>query len=776
VCVTSYEMVTKEATAFRKFAWRYVIVDEAHRMKNEQSLLSQVLRSLSSHSRLLITGTPLQNNLHELWALLNFLLPDIFSSAEQWREWFDLDDKEVEEEVISKLHKVLRPFLLRRVKGEVEGDLPPKKEMLLSLGLSPMQREQYKSILKRDIDALYSSTGTQFAANKGRLLNIVMQLRKCCNHPYLFEGVEDKSLPPYGEHLVENSGKLTLLDKLLVRLKQGGHRVLIFSQMTRMLDILEDYCHCREFEYCRIDGHTGGEERQDAIDAFNAPNSSVFLFLLSTRAGGLGINLQTADTVVLYDSDWNPQADLQAQDRAHRIGQKKQVNVYRLMVADSIEEKMIERAELKLRMDAAVIQQGRLADKSKAMSKEDAIHAIRYGADKIFKASNMGVTDEDIEVILSRGKDLTSARSQLTDKNKKGLLDFSSSDFAYQNFEGTDYSKQTGAAASDLAFMTNVVEAMGKRERPAAVYSEREPRGFSAQQAAALMPKLPKMRRMPEMRDFQLYNAPRIQELFVKEHELEIARSKRIAQGGNSGEEALADGEVLSAAEEAERRALLDAGFATWGRTDFNRFIRAAERYGRRDVEKIAREVEGKTVDEVTAYRDALFDRGPVLLAEWERIEKKILEGEKKLAVREEMQEALRSKIAKYDNAWQQLTLKYGTSRGKVFNEEEDRFLLCMTNKLGYGQWDELKREIRRSLEFRFDWIFKSRTPQELARRVDLLIRLVMNEGKDGAQTARGGATGKRGADGGAGSAQPAPKAAKEKDGGAAAAAAGAAN
>jgi superfamily II DNA or RNA helicase len=534
VVVASYEMVSKEAAAFRRFSWRYIIVDEAHRMKNEQSVLSQVLRSLSSHSRLLVTGTPLQNNLHELWALLNFLLPDIFSSADQWREWFDLDDKEVEEEVISKLHKVLRPFLLRRVKAEVETDLPPKRELLLSLGLSEMQREQYKSILKRDIDALYNSTGQQLAANKGRLLNIVMQLRKCCNHPYLFEGVEDKSLPAYGEHLVQNSGKMVLLDKLLLRLRAEGHTCLIFSQMTRMLDILEDYCHTREFEYCRIDGNTGGEERQDQIDAFNAPGSDKFVFLLSTRAGGLGINLQTADTVVLYDSDWNPQADLQAQDRAHRIGQRRQVNVYRLMVADSIEEKMIERAELKLRMDAAVIQQGRLADKAKSMSKEDAIQAraaqrgpdqrrgdaltpthlrirrrrgpnprtartgkhparrerspvracvrsrlpslplrhrarcgdpirsriptrsrtvrsrpaarpaqaIRYGADKIFKASGSDVTDDDIEAILSRGKDLTTARSQLTDKDKKGLLDFSSAEFAYQQFDGVDYSKQ----------------------------------------------------------------------------------------------------------------------------------------------------------------------------------------------------------------------------------------------------------------------------------------------------------------------------------------------
>ena len=499
-----------------------------------------------------------QNNLHELWALLNFLLPDVFSSSEDFDSWFDLSDKKVEEEVIGQLHKVLRPFLLRRVKTDVEGSIPPKKELLvytqvraastalhtspplpptatviskraaankhihpqhhlppppqhhpssppphlpsplLSLSLSceqlsVMQREQYKNILKRDMDALYQvhtsrltsapppsflplyqSSSAALTANKSRLMNLVMQLRKCCNHPYLFEGVEDKSLDPFGDHLVTNAGKMMVLDKLLLRLKQQGSRCLIFSQvhghagsrrtcrqagqqqphiavaaaaqqyrtltwaaaaagrsatqqhstltsktnvlsppfpslfplslsslsqMTRILDLLEDYCVYRQrqgddFRYCRIDGSTNGNDRQDAIDAFNGPNmqvhgqittphttpptslspslplqpfpslspsplqnshpltltlshmqgSDVFIFLLSTRAGGLGINLQTADSVVIYDSDWNPQADLQAQDRAHRIGQKREVKVFRFVTADSIEEK-VRRAE-----------------------------------------------------------------------------------------------------------------------------------------------------------------------------------------------------------------------------------------------------------------------------------------------------------------------------------------------------------------------------------------------------------------------------------------------
>ena len=318
-------------------------IDEAHRIKNENSLLSRVVRSFSSEHRLLITGTPLQNNLHELWALLNFLVPQLFNSSEDFATWFELEDPTKRGEIVQRLHRLLRPFLLRRLKSDVEKALLPKIETKLFVGMSQMQKALYKKILERDIEVLNASS-----SSKVKLLNIVMQLRKVCNHPYLFAGQEPG--PPYieGEHLVENSSKMVLLDKLLTKLKAAGNRVLIFSQMTRILDILEDFCRYRNYEYNRIDGQTKQDERDDAMEEYNAPNSKKFVFLLSTRAGGLGINLQTADTVILFDSDWNPQMDLQAMDRAHRIGQKKQVTVFRFVVEHSIEQKMVERATKKL--------------------------------------------------------------------------------------------------------------------------------------------------------------------------------------------------------------------------------------------------------------------------------------------------------------------------------------------------------------------------------------------------------------------------------------------
>jgi SWI/SNF-related matrix-associated actin-dependent regulator of chromatin subfamily A member 5 len=213
--------------------------------------------------------------------------------------------------------------MLRRTKSEVEKTLPPKKEIHIYVGLTDMQLRVYKSLLQ-------SRNVTE--GEKRTYLNLLMQLRKACNHPYLFPDVEDKTLPLLGEHLIENSGKMIVLDRLLKKLyDEKGHRVLIFSQMTNLLDILQDYCSLRDYPHCRIDGSTDMTSREEQIEDFMSETSNKFVFLLSTRAGGLGINLTSADTVIIYDSDWNPQMDLQAMDRAHRIGQKNKVNVYRLI-------------------------------------------------------------------------------------------------------------------------------------------------------------------------------------------------------------------------------------------------------------------------------------------------------------------------------------------------------------------------------------------------------------------------------------------------------------
>ncbi|GAX78211.1 hypothetical protein CEUSTIGMA_g5653.t1 [Chlamydomonas eustigma] len=740
VIVTSYEMVITEKSHLKKFNFRYIIIDEAHRIKNENSRLSTVVRTLRTNYRLLITGTPLQNNLHELWALLNFLLPEVFSSAEKFEEWFNMGDggKEKEAEVVQQLHKVLRPFLLRRVKSDVEKSLPPKKETILKIGMTEMQRKWYAGLLQKDVEAL------QGGADRSKLLNVVMQLRKCCNHPYLFQGAEPG--PPYitGEHLVENSGKMVLLDKLLPKLKERDSRVLIFSQMTRMIDILEDYCLYKGWGYCRIDGNTGGDDREAMIEEYNRPGSEKFVFLLSTRAGGLGINLATADIVILYDSDWNPQMDLQAMDRAHRIGQKKEVQVFRFCVENSIEEKVIEKAYKKLRLDALVIQQGRLTDNKEAkVNKEDLLSMVRYGAELVFSSDAAKVTDADVEAIIAKGvrdtQALNDKMQQFTDNARQFTMDGG----IIEEFKDEDDDDAQVDFKSLLG--TNWVDPPERKRKRLGMYNEND---FKTKGASG--PKLPKM---PQLQDFQFYDKRRLTELYEKMSAYELWQHQRGSKAATiksqgASEEAIAeslaaaedDPMPLSQEEDEERMRLLEQGFGGWTRRDFNMFVRACEKFGRNALTQIAGEIEGKSEEEVRQYSKVFWQRHKEL-SDWEKVTKNIERGEQKIQKFHDNQNAIASKLAKYKNPWQELKLVYGPNKGKAYTEDEDRFILCMTHKLGYGQWDELKAEVRKSWRFRFDWFFKSRTPQELGRRCDTLIRLIEKENED---TAGGGEAGKK--------------------------------
>ncbi|KAL4443678.1 hypothetical protein ABPG75_011415 [Micractinium tetrahymenae] len=745
VVVTSYEMVIKEKNHWRKFHWRYVIIDEAHRIKNENSRLSQVVRMLKTNYRMLITGTPLQNNLHELWALLNFLLPEVFSSAEKFDEWFQMgENKEGEAEVVQQLHKVLRPFLLRRLKSDVEKSLPPKKETILKIGMSEMQRKYYAALLQKDMDAV---TG---GADRSRLLNIVMQLRKCCNHPYLFQGAEPG--PPYitGDHLVENAGKMVLLDKLLPKLQSRGSRVLIFSQMTRMIDILEDYCMYRNYGYCRIDGNTSGEDRESQIDDYNREGSEKFVFLLSTRAGGLGINLYTADIVILYDSDWNPQMDLQAMDRAHRIGQKKEVQVFRFCTDHSIEEKVIEKAYKKLRLDALVIQQGRLVENTKSVNKEDLLSMVRYGAERVFSSEASNITEEDVDALIAKGeaatKELNDKLQSFTNDAMRFTMDGGISAYEFEE------EKKEEEGDADLAKIEQLKALMGtnwvdppKRERKrVASYAENEFYRMAMQKREYgprnTGPKLPKM---PALQDFQFYNTARLTQLYEKDNTHEVhkhaqaQREQQMRQQGAS-EEAIAaelapkedDPQPLSEEELAEREQLLQQGFSNWMRRDFNAFVRACEKYGRHNLADIARDIESKNEEEVRAYAKVFWERYTEI-NDHEKYIKNIERGEQRIQRQQDIMTAIATKLEKYKNPWQELKIQYGQAKGKAYTEEEDRFLVCMMHKLGYGAWDELKAEIRNHWRFRFDWFFKSRTPAELSRRCETLIRLIEKENEE---------------------------------------------
>ncbi|CAF0863016.1 unnamed protein product [Adineta ricciae] len=379
--LTSYELVSVDSATLSSVDWAVLVIDEAHRLKNNQSKFFRTLFEFSIGYKVLLTGTPLQNNLEELYHLLNFLKPDKFSDMDGFlREFSDL----AKDEQVAKLHDILGSHMLRRLKADVLKNMPSKSEFIVRVELSPVQKKYYRAILTKNFDALNVKGGGAQVS----LLNIVMELKKCSNHPYLlpaghFEAPRAPNLAYEGIALIKASGKLDLLAKMLKKLKEQGHRVLIFSQMTRMLDILEDFLEYLGYKYERMDGKTAGSERQDAIDRFNAPGAEQFCFLLSTRSGGLGINLATADTVIIYDSDWNPHNDIQALSRAHRIGQQNKVMIYRFVTRDSVEERITQVAKKKMMLTHLVVRPG--VGRGTNMSKKELDDILRFGTEDLFK-------------------------------------------------------------------------------------------------------------------------------------------------------------------------------------------------------------------------------------------------------------------------------------------------------------------------------------------------------------------------------------------------------
>jgi ATP-dependent DNA helicase len=576
VVVTSYEICMNDRKFLTGFGWQFIIIDEGHRIKNLDCRLIRELQSYQSANRLLITGTPLQNNLTELWSLLHFLLPTVFDKLSTFESWFDfsgLKDKASYEQLLSEerqqylvksLHAVLKPFLLRRVKTDVESLMPKKREYILFAPLSPMQRELYQAILdgtsrsyleEKAVERLSigltsgtatplsvrsnnggrkrksfasgistpsksaktsrEATPTSIASKRGRgrakrnyeeisddqyfdnienhdtefeeevedldseteeekiraatfelakrqllqkkLGNPIMQLRLCCNSPYNFfnpfiaaetEGTETfASETEPDETLVSTSGKMMLLDSLLPELLSRGHKVLIFSQFTTTLDLLGQYLELRGWSHARIDGSVAQVDRQSQIRSFNTPSTSksaANVFILSTRAGGQGINLASADTVILFDSDWNPQQDLQAMDRAHRIGQTRNVIVYRFATRNTVEQKLLESAEGKRRLEKLVIRKGGVRNdrgRGKQAEKEQEVEELQ----KLLRRSD----GERFDVKGGEGVNV------LNEKELEILLD--RSDEAYERAE----------KGLDIGGEGSMFQAVGKREEGA---------------------------------------------------------------------------------------------------------------------------------------------------------------------------------------------------------------------------------------------------------------------------------------------------------------------
>ncbi|OSX71340.1 hypothetical protein BU14_0550s0002 [Porphyra umbilicalis] len=388
VLLTSYEQLVAERRLFgsQVVVWRYLVFDEAQRLKNWDADVAAAARRQACYSKLLLTGTPLQNNLRELWSLLRLLFPEVFGGAVAeavFASAFTLTSElsasrgaarvVMNPALVDAAHALLAPLMLRRTKASVRLALPPKIERLVFVPLSPVQHAAYKTVLEADANVLKTARravarsqaagggGGAAAYTTGGIMNVLLQLRKVCNHPAL--------LPAFDEHpgdltaaLVRDSGKAAMLDKILTAAAAAGDRVVIFSQWTQTLDVLEDVLTYRRVAFLRLDGGTSFARRKYAVRRFSDPDDAVLVFLVSTRAGGVGLNLQAANVVVMYDSDWNPSMDRQAQDRVHRIGQTRPVTVYRLATRHTCEERILYYATEKAKLGARVLRDERLLE------------------------------------------------------------------------------------------------------------------------------------------------------------------------------------------------------------------------------------------------------------------------------------------------------------------------------------------------------------------------------------------------------------------------------
>lgn len=441
--ITSFETAIRDQKKLSKLGpFAYVIVDEGHRLKNHRCMLIRSLKTLDAHNRLLLTGTPIQNTLDELWALLNFVNPQIFDDLNVFQSWFGFKDigqkshsgtseediimEQRKNKTVTKLHEILRPFLLRRVKSDVLKEMPPKKEVVIYSGMSRLQLG-YAAMIEKGIlrDELLKQ-GIQDGKNLSQT-NKMMNHRKNVNHPFIFGEPLD---PATGSHigtqhpqlLVRASGKFALMDRMLERLHKDGHQVLIFSQMTKVLNIIEDYLNFRNWKYCRIDGSTKIDDRQAAMDVFNAEKTGgvngtrnygddrYFVFMLSTRAGGLGINLTSADTCIIFDSDWNPHADSQAMDRCHRMGQTRPVAVYRLLTCNSVDIEMMEKQVSKKKLERMTIAGGDFRKAGKRSQGDMTFEKLQNLLQSDIQdlqgrgqdVENIKISDDEFELIMNR--------------------------------------------------------------------------------------------------------------------------------------------------------------------------------------------------------------------------------------------------------------------------------------------------------------------------------------------------------------------------------------
>ncbi|KAG0269888.1 hypothetical protein DFQ27_001732 [Actinomortierella ambigua] len=345
VLVTTYAGLRIHARRLLRQEWSYIVLDEGHKIRNPDADITLTCKQFRTPHRIILSGTPIQNNLNELWSLFDFVFPGRLGTLPVFQSQFAIpiniggyaNASPIQVQTGYKCAVVLRdlisPYLLRRMKADVAADMPKKSEQVLFCKLTPAQRDAYETFLKSD-------EMTSIMEGKRHALFGIDIVRKICNHADILNRVLHEHDDNYGDY--QKSGKMVVVKALLEMWQKGKHRVLLFSQTRNMLDILEKFVREQGYTYRRMDGTTPIQSRMGLVDEFNACKD-IYIFLLTTKVGGLGVNLTGADRVVIYDPDWNPSTDVQARERAWRLGQTREVTIYRLMTSGTIEEKIYHR-------------------------------------------------------------------------------------------------------------------------------------------------------------------------------------------------------------------------------------------------------------------------------------------------------------------------------------------------------------------------------------------------------------------------------------------------
>ena len=711
--VTSYEGLSKNLQSIKKKRFVYFIIDEAHKIKNDQTRFSDESRQVLSAHRLLLTGTPLSNNSAELWSLLNFIMPNVFDTKDLFDQLFskkpreDTENEIPREELVQAIHRIISPFMLRRLKHDTTIKLIPKKEIHIYCPMSALQKTCYKRLF------FEKGRGDKIAMN-----NLIVQLRKASIHPYLFQEYWPEG-EPITKDIVRHSGKFVVLDKMLDKfVVREKSKLLIFSQFTSVLDVLQDYLSFKGMAAYRLDGGTPVNDRNKYMEQFNDEHNETRVFILSTRAGGLGINLTAAHIVIMMDSDWNPQMDLQAMDRVHRMGQLKDVYVYRLVTRDSVEEKIIERQVVKMKIDFLLLEKGRHKKKQgedykfslNKLADEELKDLAYFGVSNVLKVGD----DDDLE-----GLDL----EKMLEEGEKNL----------ENIQRVMENKvrEFGEKALEFKFENNYrafLEMNGKDECLKALSYDQLQAAFRDGEMRKEERRV--MERYLENMKYFLDNVPLPEAFHFYQDPVQLVYLRAMKFRMNyvlQNRLKMKSEYKMTQSQEEELDRLEASGFGHWSYNDFANFVHYSGKYGRLEIESINNHIITKSAEEVFRYACRFWSRANEL-EEGLEIINSIEWGEYKLFKKREIARLVSKDLEDCPHFTSivfssEIERNLKSSGRDDYSPLFDKFILFEVSRRGENAWESITEDVKKEPMLVHDWYACTRESSDIRKRYDLVLR-----------------------------------------------------